>query len=49
LLHGSLRQLGGTGGIIAVDRGGRIVTDFSTEGMFRGARDSGGLRQIDIY
>jgi beta-aspartyl-peptidase (threonine type) len=49
LLHGSLRQLGGTGGIIAVDRGGRIVTDFSTEGMFRGARDSGGLREIDIY
>ena len=49
LLHGSLRQLGGTGGIIAVDHGGRIVTDFSTEGMFRGARDSSGLRQIDIY
>ena len=29
--------------------GGRIVTEFSTEGMFRGARDSSGLRQIDIY
>ncbi len=49
LLHGRLRELGGSGGIIAIDHGGRIVTDFSTEGMFRGARDSSGLRQIDIY
>jgi hypothetical protein len=23
--------------------------DFSTEGMFRGARDSGGRREIAIY
>jgi beta-aspartyl-peptidase (threonine type) len=49
LLHEKLSELGGTGGIIAIDRSGRIVTDFSTEGMFRGARDSTGLRQIDIY
>jgi L-asparaginase / beta-aspartyl-peptidase len=49
LLHVRLRELGGSGGVIAIDRGGRIVTEFSTEGMFRGARDSNGLRQIDIY
>ena len=49
LLHGRLRELGGTGGVIAIDHGGCIVTDFSTEGMFRGARDSSGLRRIDIY
>ena len=49
LLHQRLRELGGSGGIIAIDHGGRIVTDFSTEGMFRGARDSSGARQIDIY
>lgn len=49
LLHGSLRELGGSGGIIAIDRAGSIVTEFSTEGMFRGARDSSGLRHIDIY
>lgn len=49
LLHQRLRELGGSGGIIAVDHDGRIVTDFSTEGMFRGARDSSGVRQIDIY
>ncbi|MGA7540390.1 MAG: isoaspartyl peptidase/L-asparaginase [Steroidobacteraceae bacterium] len=49
LLQGRLRELGGSGGVIAIDRGGRIVTEFTTEGMFRGARDSNGLRQIDIY
>ncbi|HEX5463058.1 MAG TPA: isoaspartyl peptidase/L-asparaginase [Steroidobacteraceae bacterium] len=49
LLHDKLRELGGSGGVIAVDRSGRIVAEFSTEGMFRGARDSSGLRQIDIY
>ncbi|HEY2035995.1 MAG TPA: isoaspartyl peptidase/L-asparaginase, partial [Steroidobacteraceae bacterium] len=49
LLHQRLRELGGTGGVIAIDRDGGIVTEFSTEGMFRGARDSSGLRQIDIY
>jgi beta-aspartyl-peptidase (threonine type) len=49
LLHERLRELGGSGGVIAIDRAGRIVTQFSTEGMFRGARDSNALRQIDIY
>ena len=49
LLHARLRELGGSGGIISIDQAGRIVMDFSTEGMFRGARDSDGLRTIDIY
>ena len=49
LLQQKLRELGGSGGVIAIDQAGGIVTEFSTEGMFRGARDSGGLRQIDIY
>jgi L-asparaginase / beta-aspartyl-peptidase len=49
LLHRRLRELGGSGGVIAIDRSGQIVTDFSTEGMFRGVRDSNGQRQIDIY
>jgi beta-aspartyl-peptidase (threonine type) len=49
LLHARLRELGGGGGMIAIDQAGRIVMDFSTEGMFRGARDSEGLRTIDIY
>jgi L-asparaginase / beta-aspartyl-peptidase len=49
LLDVKVRELGGSGGVIAIDGGGRIVTEFTTEGMFRGACDSRGLRQIDIY
>jgi beta-aspartyl-peptidase (threonine type) len=49
MLHQILRGLGGDGGLIAVDRQGRIVMDFSSEGMFRGARDSDGRREIAIY
>jgi L-asparaginase / beta-aspartyl-peptidase len=49
MLHGILQGLGGDGGIIAVSGGGRIVMDFSTEGMFRGARDSAGRREVAIY
>jgi len=44
-----LRALGGDGGLIAIDRDGRIVMDFSTEGMFRAARDAAGRREIAIY
>jgi len=49
LLHRILRALGGDGGVIGVDREGHTVMEFSTEGMFRGARNSRGLRQIAIY
>jgi L-asparaginase / beta-aspartyl-peptidase len=49
LLHGILRALGGDGGLIGVDRDGQIVMEFSTEGMFRGARDAQGRREIAIY
>ncbi|HET9330669.1 MAG TPA: isoaspartyl peptidase/L-asparaginase [Steroidobacteraceae bacterium] len=44
-----LSGLGGDGGLIAVDRDGVPVMQFSTDGMFRGARDSGGRREIAIY
>jgi len=49
LLHEVLKTLGGDGGLIAIDHAGRIVMDFSTEGMFRGARDSNGRRDLAIY
>ena len=49
MLHKVLRALGGDGGLIAVDKDGALVLDFSTEGMFRGARDSDGRREIAIY
>ena len=49
LLHVVLRGLGGDGGLIAVDRDGQLVLQFNTEGMFRGARDAHGRREIAIY
>ncbi len=44
-----LRSAGGQGGVIAVDREGRIALEFNSEGMFRGARDSRGRREVAIY
>jgi L-asparaginase / beta-aspartyl-peptidase len=44
-----LGRLGGEGGVIAVDCAGNIVMDFNSQGMFRGARDSRGRREVAIY
>jgi beta-aspartyl-peptidase (threonine type) len=44
-----LRRTGGEGGVIALDRGGNIAMDFNSAGMFRGARDSRGRREIAMY
>jgi len=49
MLRTILPGLGGTGGIIAVDVSGQVVMDFSSEGMFRGARDATGRREVAIY
>ena len=38
-----LVKLGGSGGVIAVGRDGRIAMPFNSEGMLRGAMDSRGL------
>jgi len=48
LVHSRVPTLGGKGGIIAVGAQGEIVMDFSTEGMFRAARASGGRREVAI-
>src|SRR5215469_9982900 len=44
-----LRRTGGEGGVIALDRAGSIAMDFNSAGMFRGARDSSGRREIAMY
>jgi beta-aspartyl-peptidase (threonine type) len=49
LIHTNIRALGGSGGVIAIDAHGGLVMEFSTEGMFRGARDARGRREIAIY
>jgi beta-aspartyl-peptidase (threonine type) len=49
MLHSIISGLGGSGGIIAVNARGQVVVDFSSEGMFRGVRDSSGRREVAIY
>ena len=49
VLHEKIRVLGGEGGIIAVDAHGHIVMDFSSETMFRAARDSSGKREVAVF
>lgn len=48
VIHGRLKELGGTGGVIAVDTRGNAVMDFNTEGMFRGVK-AAGRREVAIY
>ncbi|HTT43863.1 MAG TPA: isoaspartyl peptidase/L-asparaginase [Steroidobacteraceae bacterium] len=44
-----LVSAGGEGGVIAVDAAGNLVMDFNSIGMFRGARDGRGRREIGLY
>ena len=47
VIHDKLEP--GDGGLIAVSRSGEIALPFSSEGMFRGAADSGGRLQVAIW
>src|SRR5260370_3510717 len=42
-------KLGGTGGMIAIDRQGNIALPFNTSGMYRGYADTTGKFVIEIY
>src|SRR5438067_2916287 len=42
-------KLGGTGGLIAVDREGNMVLPFNTSGMYRGYVDPNGKFVVEIY
>lgn len=42
-------ELGGSGGVIALDASGAVAFEFNSEGMYRGMRDSRGRREVAIY
>ena len=48
VIHHKLTELGGSGGIIALDQKGNIVMEFNTEGMYRGYMNEDSL-SILIY
>ena len=41
--------LGGTGGVIVLDRGGDPIFSFTTEGMYRGFAKGGGKAQVQVF
>lgn len=47
VIHGVLRP--GDGGVIAIDGDGRLVLDFNSGGMFRGAADASGRFETAIW
>lgn len=44
-----IARLGGTGGLVAVDRGGRIAMPFNSQGMFRACIRRDGTSRIEVY
>ena len=49
MIRKRLPDLGGDGGLIAVDKDGNITMPFNTEGMYRGYIKSGGKAVVKIY
>jgi isoaspartyl peptidase/L-asparaginase-like protein (Ntn-hydrolase superfamily) len=44
-----MAELGGTGGLVAIDRQGRIAMPFNTPGMYRGSRVAGGPTEVAVF
>lgn len=44
-----LTEMGGTGGVIGLDKKGNIAMEFNTSGMFRGYIKSNGEKQVAIF
>mgnify|MGYP001188391090 CR=1 FL=1 len=44
-----VKDLGGTGGVIGIDKNGNVMMDFNTKGMYRGYIKSDGEINIEIY
>jgi L-asparaginase / beta-aspartyl-peptidase len=45
----TVKQLGGAGGLIAIDKNGEVALPFNTNGMYRGYVDSKGKFVVEIY
>jgi beta-aspartyl-peptidase (threonine type) len=45
----AVKKLGGTGGLIAIDKKGDIALPFNTKGMYRGYVDPNGKFVVEIY
>jgi beta-aspartyl-peptidase (threonine type) len=44
-----MARLGGTGGLVAIDRHGKVAMPFNTSGMYRGCRVAGRAPVVEIF
>jgi beta-aspartyl-peptidase (threonine type) len=49
VIHERILEIGGDGGLIAVDAKGNVAMPFNTEGMYRATKSSNGKEEISIY
>jgi beta-aspartyl-peptidase (threonine type) len=49
VVHDKLKEMGAEGGLIAVDRAGRVALPFNSEGMYRAWRNEAGEGDIAIF
>ena len=49
VIQKKIPDMGGDGGIIAVDKNGNMVMEFNTEGMYRATMDASGRLNVEIY
>ena len=49
VIHKRILEIGGDGGLIAVDTKGNIAMPFNTEGMYRASKSSNGDEEVLIY
>jgi len=49
VIQNKVPELGGDGGIIAVDKNGNMVMEFNTSGMYRASMNDKGELYIGIY
>ncbi|KAF0142856.1 MAG: peptidase T2 asparaginase 2 [Stygiobacter sp.] len=49
VINVKLTKLGGTGGVIAIDKNGNVTMPFNTEGMYRGYYINAGEPVVKIY
>jgi|TARA_B110000967_G_C18900537_1_gene574551 beta-aspartyl-peptidase (threonine type) len=49
VIHKRILEIGGDGGLIAVDAKANIAMPFNTEGMYRASKSSNGEEELSIY
>lgn len=49
VINKRILEIGGDGGLIAVDKNGNVAMPFNTEGMYRASKSSNGNEEVSIY